>query len=114
MVDMAVHQILPAAMEYTHKLCRGMESKKALGLPCKVETALCAQLAEGCDALYDNVEQLKAVLSGVSGNAQQAARYYHDVVLPAMDAVRVEADKLESLTDKSCWPYPTYSDLLYY
>ena len=60
------------------------------------------------------VETLKKVLAGVSGNAQKAAAYYHDVVIPAMDAVRAEADTLETLTDKSCWPYPIYSDLLYY
>ena len=114
MVDMAVHQILPAAMDYAHKLCKGLESKKALGLPCRAETELVKKLSEGCDALYDNVENLKKVLAEVKGNAQQAAAYYHDVVVPAMDAVRTEADQLEMLTDKSCWPYPTYSDLLYY
>lgn len=114
MVDMAVHQILPAAMSYTHKLCQGLESKKNLGLSCRTETELCRQLSEGCDALYDNVEMLKKVLSEVKGNAQQAAAYYHDVVVPAMDSLRAEADKLEVLTDKSYWPYPTYSDLLYY
>ena len=32
----------------------------------------------------------------------------------AMDAARADADRLETLTDKSYWPYPTYSDLLFY
>ncbi len=114
MVDMAVHQILPAALRYCHSICKGLESKKALGLRCKAETELAKQLSEGCDALYDNVEALKKAFSGVSGNPQQAAAYYHDVVIPAMDAVRKEADTLEMLTDKSFWPYPAYSDLLYY
>ncbi|MBQ3504797.1 MAG: glutamine synthetase III [Oscillospiraceae bacterium] len=114
MVDMAVHQILPAAMHYCHSLCKGLESKQTLGLSCKAEAALARQLSEGCDNLHDNVEKLKQALSGVSGNAQQAAAYYHDVVVPAMDAVRKEADGLEMLTDKSFWPYPTYSDLLFY
>ena len=31
-----------------------------------------------------------------------------------MADLRREADILESLTDKSYWPYPTYSDLLFY
>ena len=31
-----------------------------------------------------------------------------------MNTMREVADVLESLTDKSYWPYPTYSDLLYY
>ena len=40
--------------------------------------------------------------------------YYHDTVRPGMDAIRSAADALEDLTDKSYWPYPTYSDLLFY
>ena len=72
-------------------------------------------LALGIDKMkLQIVDLLKKVLAEVSGNAKDAAAYYHDVVIPAMDAVRAEADKLEMLTDKSCWPYPTYSDLLYY
>ena len=31
-----------------------------------------------------------------------------------MNTLRTAADALETLTDKSYWPYPTYSDLLYY
>jgi glutamine synthetase type III len=31
-----------------------------------------------------------------------------------MQMLREQADILESLTDKSYWPYPTYSDLLFY
>ena len=31
-----------------------------------------------------------------------------------LQQIRAEADKLETLTDKSYWPYPAYSDLLYY
>ena len=50
----------------------------------------------------------------VPETAEKAAEYYHDVVIPAMNDMRHEADILESITDKAYWPYPTYSDLLYY
>jgi glutamine synthetase len=43
-----------------------------------------------------------------------AANYFSSVIVPDMDAVRAEADALELLTDKSYWPFPTYSDLLFY
>ena len=42
------------------------------------------------------------------------ADYYHDVVLPAMEEVRIPADKLEMLVGKKYWPFPTYSDILFY
>ena len=36
------------------------------------------------------------------------------VVIAGMNAIRKDADFLEQITDKSYWPYPTYSDLLFY
>ena len=115
MVDMAVHQILPAALRYTQKLCDSAAAKQAMGLPAKAESKLASTLSCATDALYENVERLHNCLSAVPrGAAEPAAKYYRNVIVPAMEAVRTEADILEALTDKSCWPYPTYSDLLYY
>ena len=36
------------------------------------------------------------------------------VIIPAMESLRIDADLLEQLTDKSYWPFPTYSDILFY
>ena len=114
MVDMALHQILPAALHYTHTLCEGMATKKALGAGCRAETKLVESLSNATDALYDNVEKLKNDLEQMPRDAKARAEYFHSVITADMDAVRAEADLLEQLTDKSYWPYPTYSDLLFY
>lgn len=114
MLDMTMQQILPAAMGYCKKLCEGLAVKQDLGLPCHTEAALARQLSVHTDSLYDAMDTLNHILSAVPANAEAAARYYHDSVVPGMNALRQEADTLESLTDKSCWPYPTYSDLLFY
>ncbi len=113
-VDMVMHQILPAAMKYTNALCDGVLAKKAVGAPCKAETALIAKLSAATDSLYENVEKLKAHHQAVPASNAEACRYYHDVIGVDMDAIRADADLLEELTDKSYWPYPTYSDLLFY
>ena len=104
MMDMAIHQILPAALHYTRDLCDGVSSKKALGLRCKAETELLGKLTAASDALYDNVETLRFSLAAVPVEPETAANYYHSVIVPAMEAVRKEADILESLTDKAYWP----------
>jgi len=114
MVDMAQHQILPSALRYTGDLCAWVEKKTTVGVSSKAERALIAQLSQQTDALYDSIEGLKANLAAVPANAEAASKYYHDTVIPAMDILRKHADILEELTDKSYWPYPTYSDLLYY
>ena len=114
MVDMAIHQILPAAMHYTRDLCRSVSSKQAIGASCRAESSLIRQLSQASDALYDAIEALKAALGAVPAGAELASSYYHDAVIPCMTALRTHADTLEMLTDKSYWPYPTYSDLLFY
>ena len=114
MVDMAIHQILPAALRYTRSLCDAVKGKKELGVSCRAETALIARLSEHTDSLYDSITALQSALNTVPVVAEAAATYYHDTVIPAMNTLRFHADVLEANTDKSCWPYPTYSDLLYY
>lgn len=39
--------------------------------------------------------------------------YCHDVILPIMARAGPAADRLETLTDARCWPFPTYADLLF-
>ena len=41
------------------------------------------------------------------------ARYQRDQVIPAMNRMRETADALETLTERRCWPFPTYSELLF-
>lgn len=114
MVDMALHQILPAALHYTHSLCDAIAAKTAVGASCRAERSLVQRLSNATDALFDNVEKLKQDLSNVPSDACDCAKYYHNTITADMKAVRAEADLLEQLTDKSYWPYPTYSDLLFY
>ena len=114
MVDMAVHQILPAAMRYTRELCDGLNAKKSVGASCRTEEVLIRHLSGHTDSLFDCIHLLSHALEDVPKDAEAAARYYHDTIVPGMQAVRSAADLLETMTDKAYWPYPTYSDLLFY
>ena len=114
MVDMAVHQILPAAVHYTRDLANTVAAKQAVGASCRAEMALIKNLSHHTDGLYDAIELLKKAMSVMPRDSQTMAFKYHNRVIPAMNALRAEADALEELTDKSYWPYPTYSDLLFY
>ena len=114
MVDMAVQQILPAAMGYTRELCEGLAAKKALGASCRAETALVNTLSQSCDNAMEIVEQLKDALEHIPGDMEEAANYCHTTIVSLMADLRREADILEKNTAKDHWPYPTYSDLLFY
>ena len=114
MIDMALHQILPAAMGYAKELCDGIISKRATGLSCWAETDIAGQISTACDRLYDHVNSLKEALCQVPAEPEEAALYYRRIVCGYMEEVRRQADVLETLTDKAHWPFPTYSDLLFY
>jgi len=114
MVDMAIHQIMPAAIRYTKDLCDAVNAKKSCGASCKAESVLIRRLSTNTDALYDAIDALRHALETPPKEAVDAAKYNYDIIIPGMQAIRSAADMLETLTDKSYWPYPTYSDLLFY
>ena len=113
-IDMIRRQILPATLKYTEHLANGILAKDRVGVSHHAETQLIRRLSEAADALYDLCEKLDNDLRSVPADTAEAAQYYHNVIVPGMDAARHEADLLESLTDRSFWPYPTYEDLLFY
>ncbi len=114
MMDMAMHQILPAAMRYSSELTNSALRKKEAGITVNTEPQLAARLSAHIDSLYAQCEKLRSDLQTVPEGDQTAANYFHTVILSDMDALRHEADALEELTDKTYWPFPTYSDLLFY
>lgn len=117
MVDMARNQILPAALKYTSELADGINRKRqAMGENAAVaaESSLVERLSATCDSLYTRCETLAEALKQVPANSKDAADYYSDVIIPQMEQIRTDADLLESFTAKSYWPYPVYSDMLFY
>jgi len=117
MVDMALHQILPAAIRYSSDLAAGLISKRQVLGNSKLgaaEASLVARLTEACDSLYLQVESLHSDIKKVPTDSKEAADYYCDVITPQMQKLRDTADLLEKLTAKSYWPYPLYSDILFY
>ena len=114
LVDMVQHSILGAASAYADKLCQSLAHKKSAGVACRTETALAGTVSTLCDELMDRTLALKTALqSEPNAPQEELVRYYHDVVFNAMSRVREVVDQLEQLVDKSYWPFPNYTDLLF-
>ena len=113
-LDMALRQILPAVSRYSSDLASRIQSKKAIGCSTQAETDIAVKISAGIDQLYALCEKLKTDLESVPKGSVDAANYFSQTIVPGMDSVRAAADALELLTDKSYWPFPTYSDLLFY
>ena len=114
MVDMIQHQILPAVSNYADQLCQRIYHKDASGVPCKFETVTAKKIADLTDKLMDAAEKLEQDLSKVPSESRKAMDYIHETLLGDMSTARKLVDELETVTAKEYWPFPVYSDLLFY
>ena len=116
MVDMARKEILPAVLHFTGDLaCEISEKKKAVAvLPCRAETKLLEKLSILSDEIDAAIEALAESIDSRAGEDITAQAFFiRDELLGKMDALRALCDKAETLTAASCWPFPTYGDLLF-
>lgn len=116
MLDMAKKDILPAVSAYSKELADTAIAKHSLikDCACSYEEESLKEISELTSELYKAVKALEdAVDKATESDVLKLALYYKDVIIPAMDAVRTPADKLELITAKKYWPFPTYGDLLF-
>lgn len=114
MLDMTKKQILPAVNAYMGATAQSVEAVIRTGLSARAAQSLLAKLTEGADKLWDALESLQDTITHVpKGDSLATAAYYRDAVLPAMAALRTQADALELLCAKDYWPLPAYGDLLF-
>lgn len=117
MIDMAGKQIIPAVIKYTTELAK---SVSVIRDACpEADVSVQTELLLECS---DLLSQAKVALSRLiqvddagcemeTGEAQ--ARFYHNEVMPAMEALRAPVDQLEMLVEKDLWPMPSYGDLIF-
>ncbi|WP_418740622.1 glutamine synthetase III [Dysosmobacter sp.] len=114
---MVREQFLPAVLASMDSLAASINGCKTAA-PAASYTALQARLEQMAasygklDAAQTKLEETLAK-SETLGNGQEAAFFYHDAVLPAMDMVRALADTAEGYLPAGSLPYPDYSELLF-
>ena len=115
MSDMVREEILPACVQYQSDLAKTICDKKTAGVSGGMEADLLGRVSALTEELYQQCRALDDAVAGApAAEAKAVAHYYHDTILPLMDAVRAPADQLEMLVGKKYWPLPTYSDILFY
>ena len=96
--------ILPAAARQATML-------GAAGLPELVKEHM--ELVELFVDALDELERRNLAESQPEDEILEHARFMHDRVLPAMEAVRVAADALEKVVADDLWPLPKYAEILF-
>ena len=117
MLEMAMQEILPAGTNYVKELSEGATLKAAFvdDISDSAEVNLIKELSKINDSLYAAISDLKKLIGALdkAEDAQTQAEYCRDSLLPAMEALRYYADKLEASIAKKFLPYPTYGELLF-
>ena len=116
MCEIAIKQILPAATEFSTRLATNIEKLTALKLDVTAQCEILQSVASLITNAYAAEQKLSDAIVEVKGekDVQKAANAFHDVVFEAMQELRAFCDRLETLTPKELWPFPTYGDLLLY
>ncbi len=109
---MAKSQILPAAVRYQTELAQNVMALKGAGV--SGNTDVLTQLTAAINDLTRGIGALeKAHAHHVDGSPYEHAKHMRNDVFPALNALRITADKLETLVADDLWPLPTYREMLF-
>jgi glutamine synthetase len=104
--SMAKTLLLPAAVRYLGELAIAGDGAGVAAITTEVSGLV--------DDFVERIAALAAANEGhPEGDLLDAAKYVQGTVVPAMDAVREIADKLERVVPDSLWPLPKYSEILF-
>ena len=117
MVEMARRDILPAVSRYITELATGVNAT-VTAVPdadVSVSRELIVKLSNLVRKAHNAIRSLERAVDGAQKEGTDEARAYAFAqrVLPLMDSLRAHVDEMETLTDRTAWPMPTYGDLTY-
>jgi len=114
MLEMADKQIIPAVMGFSNRLAGGIAQKKSIGIDPGQEMIQLKKIETELAALCGSRDRIEKALREEPADMQECGLYINNTVKPLMEECRDAADKLENLIDRSEWPFPDYTDLLFY
>ncbi len=110
-LEMANTVILPAALRYQTELATNIAALQSVGA--EVDRSTLDEVSAAMKALRVGIAKLRAELAHEGSSAMEEAEHAGHGLLPAMSAVRIAADELETLVADDLWPLPTYQEMLF-
>jgi len=120
--NMAKTIILPAALEYLHRIAQTIAATKSAvsGVALPEQERLVQELAEKTGNLQVAIDKLEAISReghgeehGEESDHLLRAKFFQSKIIPAMNHVRAIADDLETIVDDALWPLPKFREMLY-
>ncbi len=113
MVLMANRYILPAALEYQKQVAQSVAAVRQAGGKSIESKKVLATMTKLTDDLKKGTDKLAKALEHEGPTAEKHAKYFRDVVIPAMAALRESGDRLEVVMPHGLWPLATYREMLF-
>lgn len=117
MLDMAKMQILPAVIAFSKQISETIMSKRAVSekINTSAEEDLLEKISDLTAQMYIEIAALEKNVAKIESidEVGKLAVFCKDNVLVSMENLRRTADKLETMTDKKYWPFPSTGDLIF-
>lgn len=117
MAEILQKELLPSIFSYMSRLAStGIKAKELVPtLSVTAEEKLLTALNEKANGLSKHLDTLRTLTkeAEVIKDELAAGSFYHDVILPELESIRLLANEAEVLIPESILPYPTYDTLLF-
>ena len=111
-ISMAKTMIYPAALEYLSQLTSTISSLNSLGISLEKSTA--QKVADLSNSMMASVAKLETAIAKEDfASTEEHMQYCAGTIRSLMDEVREYADSLEGEIADSCWPLPSYQEMLF-
>jgi glutamine synthetase len=111
-ISMAKTMIYPAAVESLSKLSSTISSLNGLGISLEKSTA--QKVADLANSMMASVAKLEtAITKHDFASTEEHMQYCAKDIRALMDEIREYADSLEGEIADSCWPLPSYQEMLF-
>ncbi len=127
LLGMLRQQVLPAALRSQEELARLVAATQAADQVDFQSQTMLGELMAEISKLRESMDHIESALAIDYENhvpngvrpanglraAQRQSRHVRDRLIPAMEAARTAADRLEMMLPADRWPLPTYADMLF-
>ncbi|MCM1310199.1 MAG: glutamine synthetase III [Bacteroides sp.] len=119
--DLAINHVIPVATRYQSVLLDNLCKIKDI-FPAEKCAKISAQDMAAIERISEHIADIRADVDAMVEarkvanrikDEREKALVYHDTVLPRMETIRYNIDKLELEVDDEMWPLPKYRELLF-
>ena len=116
MVEMCRKFVIPSVIRYVGTLADSIAKQEAIGFEVAIQRQTISTVQNALNQAIEGTELLHVCIAkalSYKDEVLKQAQIYRDEVVSQMQNLRSHLDLMETYTDKTFWPFPSYDDLLF-